>query len=185
MGLFDIFGGAAGKAGSAQEQAASEALALQREMYNTSRADLAPYLDTGKRALGNLNRLLLDGDMTAFEKTPGYDFRFNEGMRALENSANARGMLGSGATAKALQKYGQDIGSSEFDKYISRNAMLAGLGQNATGAGVGVNTNFGQMGGQSINDAGAARASSYVGPVNQLMGLLNTGAYTVGRMYGK
>ncbi len=185
MGFFDIFGGASNKAGGAQEQAASEALHLQRQMYDQQRADLEPWRKTGAAALGNLNALLIDGDTSRYQATPGYDFRFNEGQRALERSANAKGMLSSGATAKALMKYGQDIGSAEFDNYINRNALLAGYGQNATQQGVQAAGNFAQIGGQTTQDMGAARASSYTGASNQLTGLLRDGAQIGAYMYGR
>lgn len=182
MSFFDIFGGASNKAGGAQEQAASEALALQRQMYDQSRADLEPWRKTGTAALDNLNALLINGDTSKFMETPGYDYRFSQGVRASNNAANAKGMLRSGAQSKALMKYGQDIGSAEFDNYINRNALLAGYGQNATNAGVGVNTNYATQGGQTTQDAGAARASSYIGANNQVNDLLKTGAYIYGRM---
>ena len=51
---------------------------------------------------------------------PGYQFRFNEGMKALERSAAAHGNLQSGATLKALTRYSQDYASNEFGKAYDR-----------------------------------------------------------------
>lgn len=46
-----------------QSQAGQDALALQRQVYDQSRADLAPYVQSGGGAMSTLNRLM----------TPGYE----------------------------------------------------------------------------------------------------------------
>lgn len=51
---------------------------------------------------------------------PGYQFRLTEGQKALESSAAKRGGLLSGGTGKALQRYGQDLASQEYEKAYSR-----------------------------------------------------------------
>lgn len=96
-----------------------------------------------------------------FEATPGYQFRVDEGTKAVERSAAARGGLNSGATQKALTRFGQGIASDEYNNYINRLAGLAGTGQSAT-------TQTGALGaasatnqGNALLNAGAARASGY------------------------
>lgn len=59
---------------------------------------------------------------------PGYDARMKEGMKALQRSAAAKGTLLTGGTAKALQEYGQDYASNEYDKVFGRD--LASYGTN-------------------------------------------------------
>ena len=59
------------------------------------------------------------GDMEAYQRTPGYEFRREEGARAIEQSAAARGGLFSGQTGKELERYGQGVATSEYDRYIS------------------------------------------------------------------
>lgn len=51
---------------------------------------------------------------------PGYQFRLEEGRRALENAAAARGMLRTGNTWKDLLDYGQRAGTAEYDKVYGR-----------------------------------------------------------------
>ena len=48
------------------------------------------------------------------------------GMEAIENSAAARGGILSGGTLKALERYGQDWGSNEFEKVFNRGLTTAG-----------------------------------------------------------
>lgn len=49
-----------------------------------------------------------------FKADPGYQFRLSEGTKAVKRSAAARGNYDSGATMKALTKYGQGLASQEF-----------------------------------------------------------------------
>lgn len=67
-----------------------------------------------------------------FQATPGYQFRLDEGQKALERSAAARGMLNSGATGKALLRYGQDYASNEYNTFLNRLSTAAGAGQVAS-----------------------------------------------------
>ena len=62
-------------------------------------------------------------------KTPGYDFRLNEGTRAIEGSAAARGGLYSGATMQALQNYGQDYATNAYENWLNRVGGLTQMGQ--------------------------------------------------------
>ena len=55
-----------------------------------------------------------------FRKDPGYQFRMDEGLKAVRRGASAVGGRGSGATLKALQTYGQNMASSEYDKAYNR-----------------------------------------------------------------
>lgn len=52
---------------------------------------------------------------------PGYAFRLKSGQEAIESGAAARGGLTSGATLKALGRYGQDLGSQEYQAAYGRS----------------------------------------------------------------
>jgi hypothetical protein len=56
----------------------------------------------------------------ALANDPGYQWRMDQGRKALEASAAARGGLFSGATGKALVDYGQGLASQEYDKAYGR-----------------------------------------------------------------
>lgn len=51
---------------------------------------------------------------------PGYQFRLEQGANAVQGSAAAKGGALSGATLKALAKYGQNLGSSEYQNAYNR-----------------------------------------------------------------
>jgi hypothetical protein len=52
---------------------------------------------------------------------PGYQFRTQQGQDALQNWAAARGTLNDSSTAKALQDYGQQAASSEYQNVWNRD----------------------------------------------------------------
>lgn len=72
---------------------------------------------------------------------PGVQFRLDEGRRALEASAAARGGLTSGATLAALQRQGQELSSQEYANAWNRAAQQAQMreqwGQTASQLGYG------------------------------------------------
>lgn len=53
---------------------------------------------------------------------PSYQFRFSEGMRPIETSRAAQGLTRTGATLKALSRYGQNFASNEYDRIYNRAA---------------------------------------------------------------
>jgi hypothetical protein len=96
----------------------------------------------------------------------------SEGVKALERSAAARGLLQSGGTLKGITRFGQDIASEEygnaFQRYLTeRQAKLSpleyqiGLGQAAaSGQAANVGTTAGSISEltQSLGNIGAQRA---------------------------
>jgi len=203
---------AAAQSAAAQQAAADKSIAAQREMFDIGRADLAPYREGGTTAQNQLMTLLgIGGDQTApgygkyardfgmsdFTTDPGYQFRLEQGMRALNASAAAKGMGMSGANIKGATEYGQNLGSQEyqnaFNRYqTNRNAQLAPLqslyaGGQAAAAGsaaqagaLGQNlgqtyTGLGQGIAQAGVAAGNAQASGYLNQANAVTNALNQG----------
>src|SRR5688572_19375469 len=77
---------AASKAADSQAEGNAASIALQERMFDQNRADLAPFREQGVSALqtlaGQVNQ--------PFTQTPGYQFAFDEGRRAVDASASAR-----------------------------------------------------------------------------------------------
>lgn len=61
----------------------------------------------------------------------GYQFGLNSGMDAITGSAAAKGLLNSGSTAKALNRFGQDYASTKFGEYANQLSGLLGQGLQA------------------------------------------------------
>lgn len=204
-----IFGGAAAlgsaaigayganQAANTQASAAQAALNAQERMLERQIALNEPFRAGGITSMNQLLTLLgLPGgdpnsasygslaqpfDMTKFEADPGYGFRMQEGMKALENSAAARGGLLSGATLKGVNRFSQGLASQEyqnaFNRYqIERNARLnplqslMGAGQTATNQLTGAMGQAGQGMAQTYGNLGQAQASAYVGGAQAGMG---------------
>ncbi len=117
--------------------------------------------------------LLKSFSMNDYQADPGYQFRLNEGNKALERAMAARGQFSSmnPAAAKALQAYGHDMASQEygsaFDRYninqgniYNRLANLAGMGQTAVGTQAGVGGNYANAGTDILTSMGNATAAS-------------------------
>lgn len=162
---------AANKAADAQAQSASEANALAKYMYDTTRSDNEPARQAGIFGLGGqVNLLKNPGSITS---DPGYQFGLSQGTKALDTSAAARGSLYSGAQGKALQQYGQDYASTKLNDSFNRYGALAGTGQVANASNANAGQAYSTTAGNNITGAGNARASGYVGTANALAGGIN------------
>lgn len=137
------------------------------QMYQQAREDLAPWREAGGRAVGELEKRVFAGPGD-YTKSPGYDFRFKEGQRALNANYASQGAMGTGAHQKALMQYGQDIATNDYQNFLNRYYQslqplqsLSGLGLSAAGTTV----NAGQDAAQGIAGLqvkqGAERGSSY------------------------
>lgn len=170
-----IIGGNA--AASAAERGSDRAIAEQRRAFDLLRKDQAPYRKTGGKALSQLEKMFLQGDYSGFEESPGYQFRMDEGLKALDRSGAARGLRRSGPQMKAAQRYGQDVASGEFNTYANRLASLAGLGQTATqqtgAAGMSAAGNVGE----AAIAAGQARGSAYENTASSINKGINNALY--------
>lgn len=105
-----------------------------------ARNDLAPWRTTGQSALTATSDLLgLNGDEAAdaafgnFRTSPGYQWQLDQGLRAIDAGAAARGLVRSGATLKAEMEYGQGLADREFSDYYARLAGLSDQGLKAAG----------------------------------------------------
>lgn len=186
------------KASQAQVQASREAQDAQERMFQQQTRLQEPFRQAGLTAQQQIMQLLgIGGDKNAagygsaatpfgmeqFEADPGYAFRQSEGMKALERSAAARGNLLSGATMKGIQRFGQDLASQEYQNAFNRYQVeraarlnplqsLMGAGQSSANTLTGAAGQFGQASAANAMNAGAARASGYVGSANALSSAL-------------
>lgn len=171
----------------AEERIAYENRELQRELADQQRADFAPWRDVGEKALDQIWSGIQTG---AFEvgdidvtKDPGYQFRMDQGIEALDKSAAARGRLLSGAQQKGVTDYSQNVASQEYANAYAREAnkkakkynMLSGLssGGQASAAGQAQATsNLGQTEGNILSNLGQSQTYGY-----QQQGQARAGAY--------
>ena len=119
----------ASKAADAQTAAASKAADTSLSMYNTTRGDLAPYRAIGQNAGDQLTSRLgeltspITMDQATLEKTPGYQFNLTQGLKAVTNSAAARGLGTSGAALKGAATFATGLADNTYQQQFN-NAQL-------------------------------------------------------------
>lgn len=155
---------ASSKAAKAQLQAAQQSNALQKEMFDIQRADMAPWREAGSAAIGQINALL--SNPSSLQSTPGYQFRFDQGQKALDRSAVGRGGLFSGRAMMDAQRFGQGFASNELADAFNRYAALAGLGQTSAANSAMAAGQYGQSAGNTLQNMGNASAAGTIGQAN-------------------
>lgn len=208
---------AATNAAALQKQTADQQVAWQREQFDRQTALQEPWRQAGMQSLNRLSAGLQSGgefgspqqfQFGAAEfnanQDPGYAFRMSEGMKALDRTAAARGGLLSGSAMKGAQRFGQELGSQEYQNAFNRaltgfNAnqqsnnnlfnRLSGVagtgqtsaqqigdaGQNMTSGMGSAMGNYANQAGDAFQNAAQARASGYVGSQNALGNALSQG----------
>lgn len=122
---------------------------------------------TGQSGGGGYSSQTQQQAFDKFRSNPGYQFGFTEGQKGVETSAAARGGLFSGATGKALQRFGNDYADQQgYTPYMNRLGNLAGIGQTATNQVGQYGSQVAQSTGQNLLNAGNARASGINGSAN-------------------
>lgn len=177
------------KAANAQTKAAQLGVDEQRRESEQARTDLAPWRTAGGGALDVLSRVYgLNGqapDQSAFTASPGYNFRFNEGIRGIDRGAAARGLLHSGAGVKAEENFGQGLASQEFGNWSNTLQGIAGMGQGAANATVQSGQNAANNITQAYGQAGNARASSYLTTGSAINSGINNTLFSYLNGFGK
>jgi hypothetical protein len=185
-------------AAKTQAGAADRAAELQREQYEQTRADQTPYREAGYNALAEMQRTAgnvpgaFKFGMSDFTADPGYGFRFSEGQKALDRQAAARGGLMSGGALKAATRFGQEMGSQEYqsaynraltgyntgvaseNQLYNRQAGLAGIGQTSANLVGQAGQNYATNAGNMMTSGAAANAAGQVGAANAITGGLGT-----------
>jgi hypothetical protein len=125
--------------------------------------DLAtPFLNLGELGAKSLKDALAPGgslttqfsfDPTQISQNPEYQFRLSEGMKAVQRSAAASGILNTGGTLKALDQYSQGLASDEIDKSYSRALTTFNTNRSATLSSIELPLQIGQNGVQLMSGA--------------------------------
>jgi hypothetical protein len=144
----DVVGGvmqhrAAGQAQDRLEAGGREGQRILSQGYGRQ----SPYYKAGVSQLGTLGELAGLSGADIHKRAimdPSYEFRFQEGQRALDRSAASKGTLLTGGHVKTTIRYGQDYASTEYaraydraagavESQYNRSARLAASGQQAAG----------------------------------------------------
>ena len=192
-----LSGSAAKDASREQAAAAAAAIAEQRRQYDLNREDLKPYREAGSTAIGQLSAGTAEGgdfnrDFTLadFQKDPGYQFRMDEGVNAIQGANAATRGVQNGRTLAELIRYGHDYASGEYSNAynrfnndrttrFNRLGSLAGIGQTATNTGVASGSNSTNNIADLTLDQANARAAGRIGEANAYV----NGAESLANLY--
>ena len=219
-----------GAAANAQNQATQQSMMMQALQAQQAQQALErgqqqataayqPYQQFGTEATNQLailmglrpgagsGSLMQQPTIGQLQMDPGYAFREQQGMQAVNRSAAAQAGLQSGAALKAAQRFGQDLASQEYgnayNRFMQNRAnqirLLQGGTQTGFGAAQGIGNaalgtatnlaqnyqNLGQGLGQGYANIGAANASAYMAPTNLLAQALGQGIQAAGYAYGR
>lgn len=148
----------------AQTTGIQQGIDVRDKQYKETQGYLNPYTQFGQRAIGKLDQYLGTGegkfDPNAFTTDPGYQWRLEQGQKALERSAASRGQLLSGGQMKALTNYSQGAASQEFQAAYNRLMGAAGMGMSAAGQQAGLSQQHGMTQGGAYQSKGEAEAAA-------------------------
>jgi hypothetical protein len=166
-------------------------------MFNTTQANLQPWMGAGNMALGQIGQQFGTPNSPGnqpfgpqqFQASPAYQFNLQQGQMAIDKAANARGNYYAPQTLQDISKFSQGTASNEFQNafnnyntsqsnIFSRLNQISSGGQNAAANLGGISAGVGaQVGGNQIG-AGNALASGQIGQANAV----NTGLGNIGNM---
>lgn len=213
---------AAGLAGSAmsasasksaadtQAQASENAAQLQNDQWQQTQANLQPYMTFGAGAINPLQSAMgynsdwsvnpsniLQQQFSAptadqAAQTPGYQFTLQQGLKATQNSAAARGLATSGAALKGASTYSTGLADSTYnDVYnralttfntnyssaannVNRLSGIVGNGQNAAATNGSLGAAAAGNIGNTLTSGANATAAGTVGSANAISGGLSS-----------
>ena len=215
-----VLGAGASLYGSSQASGSSKnAAGIQQQQYQTTRGDLQPYFQTGQNALLGAQAIagsgptgggpdyisqanaIQPGQMSEAElqQTPGYQFTLDQGLKATQSAAAARGLGVSGAALKGAATYATGLADKTYlDQFnvaqqrftnslnlntaqqgnltnqFNRYNSIATLGENA-GAQTGtIGATAAANAGNYLNQAGLASAAGTQGVTNAVTGSANS-----------
>ena len=196
---------AAQNAANTSAAATDRATQLQRDQWMLQQQNQAPWLQAGVNALGVMQKTAgnvpgaFKFGASDFTQDPGYAFRLQQGQKALDASAAARGGLISGNALRAAQGYGQEMGSQEYqnaynraltgyntgvaseNQLYNRQAAMAGIGQTAANTLGTAGQNYATSVGNALTNQAAISGNA---------GMVGANAYGnalsgIGSAYGK
>lgn len=154
-----------------------KAVGAQEDYYDEAVSYLEPYRTVGQGAVYSLADLyglptaanpeggqpLSDEALAAFERSPDYQFALEQGIKARDRSAAAKGMLLSGGAERELAEFSSGLASQNFGNYFNRLLQLSQLGETAAGSSANAALTTGRGVGETYLDMGRGLASGRAG----------------------
>lgn len=119
-----------------------------------------------------------------YQDSTGYQFRLNQGQRAIGSNFAARGLSNSGAAAKSLLGYNQGMASNEFGNYLNQLSGIQNMGLGAGSAQAGVGQNYVNTVSANNDSAGTAAANAALLRGNATANMFGSIAGGIGNIFG-
>lgn len=107
------------------------------DTINNATSGALPFITQGGNALSAMLGLGGSAEQQAgfdrWKDSAGYQFMMDSGSKAITGNQASRGLLNSGSTLKALNKFGQGVGAQYQKDYMSQLLGLSNLGLGAGG----------------------------------------------------
>lgn len=152
---------AAKDAANASNKATQASLALQKQMFDQTRADQEPWRQAGVGALGRLQNPL-----ASFQASPDYNFRMSEGLKAVNQNRATAGLLNSGSALRGVSDYAQNTAAGEYGDWWNRQSGLAGIGQSANNANQQAGSQYANASQNALMNNAGVQGSSYMNQAN-------------------
>ena len=159
----NTLGAANTNAANLASNASLAATNLQREQFLRQQELQQPFYNAGVNALPAYASGVMPGgnlvkpfSMADYQADPGYGFRFDQGMKALNSSMASRGLGVSGPAIKGAINFGQGVASQEYQNAYNRYVNDQATQRNAL-AGL---TGYGPTSASTIGAAGQNYASN-------------------------
>lgn len=188
-----ISSNAASNAASTAQQTAAANNALQSQIYNSNKGLEQPYIDRGNAAGTELNGFLgLGGDPAASQaalntylNSTGYQFDKTQGQDAITSDKAASGLLDSGSTLTALDKFGTGLADQYGQQYEQNLYGVSQQGANAVNALVGAGTNYANQVSTNNNSAATNTGNAAIAGANNTNALIGQALSAYGAFRGQ
>lgn len=187
----DIVGGvfqarAANKAADAQRDASAGAIEFARESRDLAREDLQPFRDVGADVTSQLSGLVSDPvqQKKFISDNPFFDALAGRATETILQNQAARGRVGTGSTAEALQKSMVLLGSDLLNQRVGQMQNLAGLGQASAAGQAQATQQTSQQVGGLMQDIGNASAAGQMAKANAVTGTMASMEQRAGQTAG-
>lgn len=163
-----------------------EAINSTKESRDMARADLAPYRDLGQRNISGLESLVTDpnAQLSFIEDNPFFKSLADEATRTLFNNTAAKGKVGSGGTAEALQNSILLLGNDLLNQNITQRQNLVSTGENAAAGSANATLTAGNSIADLYTGIGNAYAAGGIANANAKQALIGSGAQAGGTAAG-
>lgn len=184
---------ATNKASKTAQKTADKNNVIAGQVRTENIGRLEPYAAAGLPATKSIQALLglapegqtaAEAGFQTFRDSTGYQFRKQEGEKAIEAALGKRGQLESGAAVKSALKYSAGLSDNTFDGYYGKLLGQQAVGLTGASAQAGVSQNYGNTVQANNTNAGNVAANAALANANTINSALGSAVSAYGFSQG-